>query len=656
MSATPHDAARMPSSSVSSHRVEARESREARPSAGGAVAGAAGGGAPAPGSRGGTGAVEPGARRAGTAGVGASSATRASAAAASAARVGDGDDRRPQREPAQRVHDDRLGPGVQVRRRLVDQHQRAGRHHGPGQGEPGPLPGREVLTVLADRRLQTAREARDDVAEPDAGEGLPEVGVGRVRPPDGQRLPHRAVDQPRSLRHPAHLAAPPAQRGLVEQQGAGAHPAGLRWDLAGEHGQQGGLAGPRRAGHGDQAGRWEGQAARQVQGRHGTVRVGDPHVLQAYAGPGRGGRRARRQRDRSPARGRGVEQLESPGQGRRTLGGRVELRPDPAQRPVGLGGEQQHHQGDRELHRPGRQPEPHGHRDEGDRERRHQLEHRGRREREPQGGQGGAAVGVRHPADRAGLGGRAAVHDQRGQAAHHVHEVPGQAAQGLPLPLRPVTGGEPHEGREDGDEGQGHGDDAGREQVLGRDRDERQRGQHHGQHQGRQVPRQVGVDRGDAPRDQQRQLAAPLPRHLLGRQVEGRGDQPPAQVGGHAGRRAGRAQVAHEHRRGPGGERQQGEGGRGRQQVALPADDDHHQVGDRERLRDQQAAADDPGGDQTQQGPAGRSQQRQETWVQGSHRAVGPVAGRSRSSSRSAGEGGVWTGMWWVAMRLRNTQ
>ena len=230
-----------------------------------------------------------------------------------------------------------------------------------------------------------------------------------------------------------------------------------------------------------------------------------------------------------------------------------------------------------------------------------------------------------------------------------VDEVTRQRGERPPAALGPVAGGQADEHREHRHQRQRHRDDAGCEQVLGGDREQRERRQHHGQHQGRQVAGQVGVDRDGPPGQQQSQLA--LPRGTVGAAVEGGAHQPVPQVPGDLRGGPCRARV-------PGVRRQRpGAGGGEHQQAgvehlgAVAAVDQHHdQVGDREQLREQQHAAQDAGGDHPGQRGGRAAQVGAQPRVQRPHRTCAGAAGVG------AGPADGGTGMWCTEIRRRNTQ
>ncbi len=553
--------------------------------------------------------------------------------------VGDHHDGGSAGQPAQGLRDHLLGGGVEVGRGLVHQHQRTLREHRPGQREPGPLTGRETLAVLPEDGAGTAGERVHGGQQADPVERAADLVVRRARPTEPDVLGERAGHQPGPLRDPGDRR-PPA----VQPLGAPGHPVGE--DLPGvglaQPGQQveeRGLAAAGRTADGGQRVRPDLEPG-HLEGRRAAARIGDGHPLE--------GDRPDRHRPGPAVRG-GREQRVDLLEGRRPLRRGMELRPDPAQRPVGLGRQQQHHQRRPQVQRPGRQPQPDHDRHHRDRQRGHQLQHRRGRERQPQRVQGGPAVAVGDAADGRALRAGPLVGHQRGQPVHHVDEVTRQRGQRPPAALGAVAGGQTDEHREHRHQRQRHRDDAGREQVLGGDREQRERRQHHGQHQGRQVAGQVRVDRDGPPGQQQRQLA--LPGGPVAAGVEGGADQPVPQVLGDPRGGPSRARV-------PGVRRQGPRAGRGEHQQAGVAhvgpgasvDQRHDQVGDREQLGEQQQAAQDAGGDQPGQCGGRTTKVGAQPRVQRPHRAGAGAAGVG------AGPAGGGTGMWCTEIRRRNTQ
>ncbi len=531
-------------------------------------------------------------------------------------------------------------------RRLVDEHQGPVREHRPDQCQPGPLARGQPSAVLADRGVEPAGEAGDHVGEADPAQCGPQLGVVGVRAGHGEVVPDRARLQPGTLGEPGDPGAPVGQRLRPEPDRSRLHGPVPDGKLTGERGQERRLAAARGSDHRHQGPRRQVHDPGKVQGGRRPAGVGDPEVPDRHTGPRTGGGTAVRG-VRSDLR----EQLLGRREGGGALGSGVELRAHPPQRPVGLGGEQQHHQRRTQVQRATRQPEPDDDRDQGDGQGGDQLEHRGGREREPQRRQGRAAVLVGDPADGRRLRPRPSVYDERREALHDVDEVPGQGAERRPLPVRPVTGGHPDQDGEHRHQRQGDGDDPGSQQVLGGDRDQGQRREDDGEQQGRKISREVGVDRGDAPGDQQRQLPGPLPGGPGGRQLEHGVHQPAAQPSAHGGRGAGRAEVRDQPGQGPQHDRGRGQPGRHGQPVDLAVHHHHDQVRDREDLGDQQAGADDARGHHPGQGRRGRPQMLHQPRVGRPHRVGLGVSTRAVTVG-----GGGPPGMWCVEIRLRNTQ
>ena len=92
--------------------------------------------------------------------------------------VGDGDRRAPVGHPLQRLGDQAVGPGIQRRRRLVeDQHPRIA-DEGPGDRQTLPLPARQAAAALADQGVVAAGQRHHEVVHLGAsGRGL-DLGVG----------------------------------------------------------------------------------------------------------------------------------------------------------------------------------------------------------------------------------------------------------------------------------------------------------------------------------------------------------------------------------------------------------------------------------------------------------------------------------------------
>ena len=130
------------------------------------------------------------------------------------------------------------GVGVEVRGRLVDEQHRRGREGRPGQGDAGPLAGRQPEPVVAERRRQGVGQAGDETLEADEAQGVPEgLVVGVVA--EGEGVAQRAGREERALRD--------------EVGAAGAHGTGIRAAQPGRELEEGRLADPRRAGDGGEA-------------------------------------------------------------------------------------------------------------------------------------------------------------------------------------------------------------------------------------------------------------------------------------------------------------------------------------------------------------------------------------------------------------------
>ena len=441
------------------------------------------------------------------------------------------------REEGEGLEEDLLGLLVEVGARLVEEHDRASGEHDAGERDAGPLAGGQAGTVLAERRLQAVGEGAYDVGEADAAQGLPHLVVaGR-----GAADPHVGADgvgqQPRSLRCPPDQAAPPARVEVGERGAAEPDVAGHGRQLAAERRQERRLAAAGRPGDGDQAPFGQLEVERTGQGSAGGV--ADLEVAQHE--PGRGGQR-RAGLDQAGPRQEAV----GVGEGGGALGCRVELRAHAAQRPVGLGGEQQDGEGDLEADAPRREPQAHRHRHQRDGQGGDQLQHRRGGEGDLEGVDGRAAVAVRDGPDRGDLRLGAAVGDEGRQPAHHVEEVPRERLERAPLRAGAVAGREPDQHREDRDQRQRQRDHQARERVEPGDRGERDEGEDDGRHERGEVARDVGLDAGDAAGGQHDEAG--------GRQVVAAAcgvQEPLPQRPGDLARRTGRRPLADVRRTGP---------------------------------------------------------------------------------------------------------
>ena len=320
----------------------------------------------------------------------------------------------------------------------------------------------------------------------------------------------------------------------------------------------------------------------------------------------------------------------------------MELRADAAQRPVGLGSQQQDGQRGLQAEVAGREAQAHRDGDQGDRQRGDELEHRRRGEGQLQDVAVRTAVAVGDLADPRRLGARPPVGHQGRQTPDHVDEVAGQLRQRLPLPLRAVPGRQPDEDGEDRHEREGERDDDRAGAVLGGQGEQGEHGQDAGHDERGQVAREVGLDRGDPTSGQHRHLAGPAAGQLVRVQVErpaqdGAAQRRPHDPGGACGDRVDDRRQRHAGQ----GERQQGDGGAVPPRAGGVGDDPHHQRGQRERVRHDQGADRALGQDDHDQLDPGGPQVGQDAWVQGPHAEV---------PASSA------VGMWWTAMRWRKTQ
>ena len=309
----------------------------------------------------------------------------------------------------------------------------------------------------------------------------------------------------------------------------------------------------------------------------------------------------------------------------------MELGADPAQRPVRLGGQQQHDQRGLEVEATGGQPQPDEHGDQRDRQRRDQLEHRRRGERDLERRQGGVAVARGDHPDPVALQRGPVVGDERGKTADQVDEVAGQRGQQPPLAVRPVPGGQADEHGEHRDQRQRHRRGQRSRPVDPRHGEQRRGRQHHGHHEGGQVAGQVGLDGRDAPGQQHGELAGAVPRRAAAQRERGLAE-PSAQRRTDLAGRAGRRTVGQPAGGRTGRERR--EHPRAGPRQVLAADSRGDQAGEREGLRDQQQAAGGAAGHHPGQRPPRRPEVRKDPRVDGLHQA----------------------GMCWTPMRRRNTQ
>ena len=118
------------------------------------------------------------------------------------------------------------------------------------------------------------------------------------------------------------------------------------------------------------------------------------------------------------------------------------------------------------------------------------------------------AVGVGDPAQDRDLGVGPAVGPQRRQAGHHVEEPMGQAGEGRPAAAPVRRRHPPDQHHEHRDQRHGQGDRQGRDEVHREQADDHDDGDDRRQRQLRQVPAEVAVERVEAARREQHDLAA----------------------------------------------------------------------------------------------------------------------------------------------------
>ena len=182
-------------------------------------------------------------------------------------------------------------------------------------------------------------------------------------------------------------------------------------------------------------------------------------------------------------------------------------------REVGLWGKDEDHQRRSQAEVTAHQPQTDLDGDERDREGRDQLQTQRGQERDAQRGHGGQSVTVGDLADRLDLGLCASEHLQRRQPGDDIQEVAGQLLQGAGLEFHALTRRRPDQRHEQRDQRQRSGDDQRRDPILRRDRGKHGDRNDHRQKQLREIQLEVAVERVDAARREDRELAgAPLAR------------------------------------------------------------------------------------------------------------------------------------------------
>ncbi len=260
----------------------------------------------------------------------------------------------------------------------------------------------------------------------------------------------------------------------------------------------------------------------------------------------------------------------------------MELGPDPADRPVGLGSQEDGEQPGPERHRAVGEPQPDADGDDGDRDRGEELESGGGEEGDPQRAHRGAAVLLADLGDDLDLALGPAVADEGGQPPHDVEEVAGQGGEGRPPPFRVGLGGAADEGGEERQERQGEDDDQGAQPV-----DPQQGGDGERRHRDpgdecRQEAGGVRLDRGGALGGEGHPTVGVGA--TLGRDGEPAGEQVLAQGGRHLHPGPGGRPLGDPRQRGARGE----ESGQPRRRATegRPVDDRDDQGGEREGRRD----------------------------------------------------------------------
>ena len=148
------------------------------------------------------------ASRAGTTSRPPSSRTIRSASAASSGRCATSTTVRPRRRRSIASATTLRALGVEVRRRLVENHERRVAEERTGEREPASLSGRELAPTVPDDRLEAAGKPRDEcVRTRKRGRFAHAPVVGR-RVAEADVVRDRAPEERRALRHEGRLPAP----------------------------------------------------------------------------------------------------------------------------------------------------------------------------------------------------------------------------------------------------------------------------------------------------------------------------------------------------------------------------------------------------------------------------------------------------------------
>ena len=418
----------------------------------------------------------------------------------------DEEDRSARAQLLDRLADEARALPVEVRRRLVEDHEPRVAQERARQRDALTLTRRERAPALAENRPVSGRQLFDEpVGAGERGGGAyPCVVRRRVSEPDvvGRGGPKEG----RSLRHPRDVRPPGRGVALRQIDGSHADPPFRGLEQPEEEAGERALAGAARSDEDDRLARVELEVDR-VEHSALASRIRERHTLEAD-----GLETWARRRLGAPARALvpSCEVEETARDGEPVRAG-VELRGEASQRQVELGS--QHEDRERRLEPDAALHEPHadGHRDERDAERRCELQDRARQERQPQRAHRGPAVLVAHPCDPLRLGLGAVERAERRQSTHHVEEVRGEEVQRPPAGVRAAGGRAPDQPHEDRDEGECEKHDPRREGVD--PRDDADHGDRHDdrQHDLRQRPGQdrlQGVHSGDGRRRDLRALGA----------------------------------------------------------------------------------------------------------------------------------------------------
>ena len=302
-------------------------------------------------------------------------------------------------------------------------------------------------------------------------------------------------------------------------------------------------------------------------------------------------------------------------EGAGAVGGGVELRADPSDRPVGLGRQEDRGEADEELHRPGRQPQTDDDRDDRDRDRRQQLQGGGGHEGQPQGAHRRAAVPLAHGADDLNLALRPPVAHEGRKSPHDVEEVPGEVAQRAPPAVGVLLRRRPDEGGEEGEERHGEDDDDRARPVHDDEAGDREHRHDRGRDERGEVLRDVGLD-GARPLGGERQGAVPTGALLDGPRRP-RLEQVLSQPGRHEGAGAGGDRLRCGAEQGTKGEQPADPQRRPEQGVAAHDGDD--EGGQREGRPDRRDALCHTDAREGSHRPAGGRDHPQDAWVEGLH-------------------------------------